>query len=145
MTYADVSDIERELGRPPASAAQSDQWSAWLERVERTIVRRFTRVGLVLADQIVLNNPSEADVKDIEVAAVIRKIENPNGITSVTRTLDDGSLTTRREGAADAGLALLGSEWDLLLPFGDRSAFSTRPSFEPDCFVSVYPAGWPWT
>lgn len=150
MTYADVNDIEVELGRTASSGPEQAQWTAWLERVERNIIRRFARAGLVLADQVSLGDPTADDVKDVEVAALIRKITNPNGLTSVTRNLDDGSLTTRREGVDDTGLSLTDAEWDLLLPFGDAAAFSTRPGFEPDLYVPhphwhKLPQGWPWT
>lgn len=137
MTYASVSDVEVELGRAASSTEEAMQWDAWLERVERSIVRRFTRAGLVLADQVMLSDPSAGDIKDVEVAAVIRKIQNPTGVTSVTRSVDDASVTTRREGTSDTGLDLSDSEWDLLLPFGDSEAFSTRPGFEPDFYTPV--------
>jgi hypothetical protein len=133
MTYADAADVAVELGRPAASAEETAQWNAWLARVERAIERRFTRAGLVLADQVTAGDPTEADVADVEVAAVIRKITNPLGLTSVTRTLDDGTVTTRREGGDDVdGLALTEAEWEALLPATSSAAFSTRPGFEPD-------------
>lgn len=133
MTYATDADVAVELGRPAASTAETDQWNAWIARVERAIARRFTRAGLVLADQVTAGDPAEDDVKDLEVAAVVRKITNPLGLTSVTRTLDDGTVTTRREGVEDGdGLALTEDEWEILLPATSAAAFSTRPGFEPD-------------
>lgn len=133
MTYATTGDVETELGRSSASAEETSQWAAWLARVERAIVRRFARAGYTLADQIAAGDPSEEDVADIEVAAVVRKILNPAGITSITRTIDDGTLTTRREGTEDSGLDLTDEEWSYLLPNGGTpAAFSTRPGFEPD-------------
>lgn len=149
MTYASVSDVEVELGRT-ATSAEVPQWTAWLERVERSIVRRFVRAGLVLADQVVLNDPSADDIKDVEVSAVIRKVTNPNGLTSVSRSLDDGVLTTRREGVEDTGLSVTDAEWDLLLPHGESAVFSTRPGFEADYYVAhpewhQLPQDQPWT
>lgn len=133
MTYATAADVAVELGRPAASTDETAQWEAWLARVERAIARRFSRAGLVLADQVTAGDPTEADVVDAEVAAVVRKITNPLGLTSVTRTLDDGTVTTRREGAEDGdGLALTEDEWETLLPSTSAAAFSTRPGFEPD-------------
>lgn len=133
MSYATAADVAVELGRPASDADETAQWEAWLARVERTIARRFTRAGLVLADQVTAGDPTEDDVKDVEVAAVIRKITNPLGLTSVTRTLDDGTVTTRREGAEEAdGLALTEEEWEALLPSTSSAAFSTRPGFEAD-------------
>lgn len=150
MSYATVSDIEVELGRTVSSPSETAQWLAWIDRVERTIVRRFVRAGLVLADQVALNDPSADDVKDVEVAAVIRKITNPTGLTSVTRNLDDGAVTTRREGVDDTGLDLTDAEWDVLLPFGESAVFSTRPGFDADRYVPhphwhQLPQGLPWT
>jgi hypothetical protein len=133
MTYATATDVETELGRPASSDEEFDQWEAWLARVERAIVRRFARAGLVLDDQVTDDDPTADDVKDVEVAAVIRKITNPLGLTSVTRTVDDGTVTTRREGMSDVpGLAVTAEEWESLLPSYDAQAWSTRPGFEPD-------------
>ena len=133
MSYATPADVETELGRPASSPAETAQWQAWLDRVERAIARRFTRAGLVLATQVTANDPTEQDVVDVEVAAVVRKVTNPLGLTSVTRTLDDGTVTTRRDGADESdALAITDREWDALLPASDDTAFSVRPSFEPD-------------
>ena len=139
-TYADVTDVATRLGRPISTAEEIAQVSAWLEDVEATIVARFLRAGLVLADQIALDDPSLATVVRIESAAVIRKMENPTGITSVTRSIDDASVTERREGATTSSLGLLDAEWQDLLPGSVGGAFSTRPSFEPD--TSGWPESW---
>lgn len=136
MTYATVDDVAAELGRLPASVTDAEraQWTRWLDRVERSITARFTRAGLVLSDQIALGNPDVAMVADVEVAAVVRKIENPSGDTSTTVTIDDGSVTRRKEGAGTAsGLDLTDIEWGLLLPASSDGAFSVRPFREPDC------------
>lgn len=142
MAYAQTSDVAVELGRPASSPAESDQWQAWLSRVERAIVRGFSAAGLVLADEITAGTVTTDDVRDVEVAVVIRKIQNPTwGESSTTRTIDDGSITKRREGGdlnADP-LALLPSDWNGLLPGAQSSGFSTRPGFEPD--REFYPMG----
>lgn len=118
MTYATTLDVAVELGRPASSEQETAQWDAWLGRVERSIARRFTQASLVLADQVALNAPSVDDLRDVEVAAVLRKIANPSNFTSVTRSIDDATLTTRREGPAVNGdpLALTDDEWSTLLP-----------------------------
>ncbi len=133
MAYAQTSDVEAELGRPPSST-ETAQWDAWLDRVERSIERAFRRAGLVLADQLALDDPTMADIVDVEVAAVIRKIRNPMwGRTSSTRTIDDAQITDRAEGDPTADpLALTVDDLNALLPNGDAEAFSTRPGFEPD-------------
>lgn len=128
MTYATTADVAIELGRPASSLEESMQWEAWLARVERSIARRFTQASLVLADQVALDTPSADDVRDVEIAAVLRKIDNPKGFTSVTRSIDDGTLTTRREGPGVDGdpLALTNDEWAVLLPRdeGNGGAFT---------------------
>lgn len=134
MAYAQTSDVEAELGRPASSVAEEAQWQAWLDRVERAIERGFRRSGLVLDDQLALDDPTVEDVIDVEVGAVIRKIQAPNwGVTSTTRTIDDASVTDRREGGTVGDpLELNGDDWAALLPGGDSAAFSTRPGFEAD-------------
>lgn len=118
MTYATANDVAVELGRPASSLAETAQWEAWLERVERNIARGFTRASLVLATRVALNTPTDGDVRDVEVSAVLRKIANPNGFTSITRSVDDATLTTRREGPGVDGdpLAITDAEWNILLP-----------------------------
>ncbi|CAA9242566.1 MAG: hypothetical protein AVDCRST_MAG83-1718 [uncultured Arthrobacter sp.] len=118
MTYATAQDVAVELGRPASSQAESDQWDAWLARAERNIARGFTQASLVLATQVGLGAPTEDDVRDVEVSAVLRKIANPSGFTSVTRSIDDATLTTRREGPGVDGdpLAITDAEWKILLP-----------------------------
>lgn len=134
MAYAQTNDVAAELGRPAASAAETTQWVAWLDRVERTITRAFTRAGLDLEDQLVANDPYVGDVIDVEVAAVIRKIQNPIwGLTSTTRSIDDASVTERREGAREGltdPLELTSDELNRLLPTGRKRAraFSIMPS-----------------
>lgn len=132
MSYASPSDVAVELGRPAASADETAQWQAWLDRVERSIERAFRKAGLVFADQVDLDDPTVADVVDVEVAAVIRRIDMPKpGRTSITRSIDDASTTERWEGEY-YGLDLTADEWDSLLPGSDAQAFSTRPGFVPD-------------
>ncbi len=135
MAYATASDVEVELGRPAASVAESAQWEAWLDRVERAIVRRFTREGYVLDDQIAAGAPTEQDLIDVEVARVVDKVNNPAGYTSVTRSVDDASVTTRREGVESSdGLSLTKADWASLLPVvaNRAKAFSLMPGSYDD-------------
>lgn len=133
MSYATTDDVAAELGRPSAGAIETTQWQVWLDRVERRIRRQFVRAGLDLDTQIDLDDPNVADVVDVEAAAVVRKIQNPQwGETSTTKSIDDGSVTRRREGASAEGdpLELLDGEWSLLLPDAPRRAraYSVLPS-----------------
>jgi hypothetical protein len=144
MTYAMPTDVAEALrGSTSVTAEEDVQWQKWLDRVERSIVAAFRRAGLVLSEQIALGSPTAEDVADVEVAAVIRKIQNPTwGRTSQTRSLDDGSITTRNEGTgANADpLALLPAELGDLLPSTATTAFSIRPSYEPD--RAPWPLDW---
>lgn len=131
MAYATPSDVETELGRPATSAAETAQWEAWLERVERAIRRRFTREGYDLDEQIELDQPAEADVIDVEVARVVDKANNPGGYTSTTRSIDDAAVTVRREGVESSeGLTISDAEWASLLPVRPNrpKVFSVMPS-----------------
>jgi hypothetical protein len=133
MVYATAADVAVELGRSAVSAAEGEQWDAWIARVERSIGRAFRRSGFDLDTQVGVGNPTAEDVRDIEVAAVIRKIQNPTwGETSYTKSIDDGSVTRRREGVDGDPLGLLDSELSTLLPERTSGAFSTRPGFTPD-------------
>lgn len=136
MTYAVPQDVAEALrGSTSVTAEEAVQWQAWLDRVERSIVAAFRRAGSDLAEQIALGTLTADDVADVEVAAVIRKIQNPTwGRTSQTRSLDDGSVTYRNEGAGPNvdPLALLPDELGGLLPSSSASGFSVRPYFEPD-------------
>lgn len=144
MTYAIPDDIATALGRATDSITPTEaaQWQLWLDRVERSIARAFRRRGLDLAEQIAAGDPTADDVADIETAAVVRKIQNPNwGETSYTKSIDDGSVTRRREGG-DPGtdpLELLADEWSSLFPAMASGAFSVRPAFETD---RVLPESW---
>ena len=142
MTNATLADVSTRLGRPITLTAEIAQVGAWLGDVEAQIVARFSRAGLVLAAQIVLDDPSLESVVRVEAEAVIRRIYQPlPGRTSQTRSVDDASVTDRWEGGAASPVDgwLTASEWSDLLPSATTSAFSTRPGFEPD--AAVFP---PW-
>ena len=138
MTYGTIDQVAAELGRstPGSGSPEGLQWQQWLDRVERAISARFVASGLVLFEQVSLGQPDGETVADVEVAAVARKARNPEGLTSTTVSIDDGSITRRRDGVPNAGddpLALTAAEWALLLPASAVGAFTVRPYFEPDC------------
>lgn len=152
MTYATPTDVAKEMrGSTSVSATEAVQWPIWLESVERTIRRRFKRAGYELDEQVGEGDPLAADVVDVEVAAVIRKIglvETNQSIRpgmSRTRSVDDASITDRNDGRIDPDydpLALTDAEWASLLPTPVGGAFSTRPGFQPD--VPAFDP-WAWT
>lgn len=139
MTYAIVDEVAVELGRSTdsISEAESAQIQQWLGRVERAIEARFARLGLSLDEQVAIGRPSAAVVADVEVAVVARKVRNPEGISSTTKTVavDDGSLSSTRrfenERVGVDPLELTDLDWARLLPdrLGNRpAAFSVMPS-----------------
>lgn len=136
MTFAIPDDVAVQIGRPTESVTDTEraQWQAWLDKVERAIRRAFKKVGLDLDEQIGLGEVIAADVADVEVAAVIRKIDNPKwGESSTTKSVDDATVTRRSEGlGTNDPLALLDSEISDLLPDVKSGAFSTRPGFARD-------------
>lgn len=135
MTYGTPEQVAVSLGRPADSitATELAQWQMWLDQVEAAITRRFVRLGLELAVQVAAGTPTGAAVALVEVAAVVRKVHNPDGLTSTTVSIDDGSITKRRDGYRGGDpLLLTAEEWDSLLPTPDPAAWSTRPGFVPD-------------
>ena len=133
MAWAQATDVEAQLGRSASSGAETNQWGAWLEVVDRRIRRAFTLAGFNLDDEIADDAPLMDNVIDVEVAAVIRKIQNPEwGVTSTTRSIDDASITKRREGSTGDRdpLALTRDELANLIPTGRKraKAFSILPS-----------------
>ena len=138
MTYATPQDVAVELrGSTSVSPAEEVQWQAWLDRVEHSIEARFRRQGLDLSAQASVCDPDGGTVGDVEVAAVVRKVDASKMApgTSQTVTVDDGSVTNRNDFKPSDGydpLAVTDSEWALLLPETYNGAFSTRPTFQPD-------------
>ena len=140
MPYATPTDVAKAYrGSTTFSSTEGVQWTVWIEIVEGNVARAFRRAGLDLDAQVAAGDPTIGDVKNVIVAAVVRKIQNPRwGETSrtVSHTIDDGSgsETSRSEGSSSLSdpLALLDSELDGLLPHGESAAFSTRPGFQSD-------------
>jgi len=127
MTYATVSDVATELGRPtPTDAPVLAQWNSWLRQVEARIKVRVVDLDTRAA----ANSDYAALVADVEASVVARKVLNPEGLRSVTTSIDDGSLTKMRDSGTGAEpLALTDQEWALLLPTRPTGAFTIRPQF----------------
>lgn len=139
--YAEPNDVRLRLGRSTTSL-EDDVITAWLRDSLRYIKRGFQRNGLDLAAQVAANDPARQDLVDVQAEAVAERLRgfDPENLTSVTKSIDDGSITKRREGkAADKYDWLNHTQWDELLPIGKEpsGAFSTRPGFTPDTC-------WPW-
>lgn len=128
MTYANLTDVSTRLGRPITSPDEVAQVNAWLADVESAILERVPDLDERVNDGLL----SAATVVRIEAGAVVRRILNPGGLTSVTRSVDDVQVTERREGQSQSTDWLTDADWAALLPIAARGAFSTRPGFEPD-------------
>lgn len=126
MTYADVSDVAAELGRPsPIDSVVVAQWTAWLRRVEAVIRVRIPNLDALVASGAVLADNLAA----VEAAVVARKVSNPEGLRSTTTAIDDGTLTKVRDSGEGGSLALSDAEWALILPRRARGAFTVRPQW----------------
>lgn len=135
-TYAIIEDVRTRLGRPIASTAETDQITVLLADVLDQLRNGFAARGFNLDAQVAANDPTLDTVKRIQAWAVVRKVIgfNPTGLTSVTKSIDDGSITERREGKDTTLLGPFTDEdWAELLPTATVKAFSIRPHYEPDC------------
>ena len=134
-TYGTPEMVAIELGRPASSVTDVEEelWQRWLDRVERRIAVRFNSLGADLHEVVAIGERglSAAAVAAVEVAVVARKADNPQGLTSTTVSVDDASITRRREGVeVEQSLDLTDVEWaELLGPVGRRArVFSVMPS-----------------
>lgn len=127
MAYANLTDVKDRLGRPITSPEEVAQVNAWLADVESVIRDRVPD----LDERVDAGELSVDTVIRVEANAVVRRIQNPGGLTSVTRSVDDAQITERREGQEIAGW-ITDDDWAALMPVAARGAYSTRPTFEPD-------------
>lgn len=123
MAYATVSDVEVRYGRT-LTAAEAAQVSAWIEDLEAEILERVP----LLESLILAGRPTVGTLKRVECAAVIRKLQNPEGLRTTTVAIDDYSTTKTVDSANSPGwLGLTDDEWNLLLPGSSGDAFTIRP------------------
>lgn len=114
MSITQTADVASRLGRPISATNEVAQVQAWIDDVEDTIIR--PRIG-DLAELIADERLSEATLVRVVASAVIRKIQNPEGLRTVSRALDDWQTTaTRDKVLSDGQLRLTDEEWaDLYL------------------------------
>lgn len=122
----EVSDIETALGRT-LTAPEQAQATQWIADAYMLIEVKFgdTYAGL---------NPDLVDyVVRESVADRFRNGAN-GGASSISVAVDDGSVTRRWENStAERADSWLIDGWvDLLAPARESSAFTVRPTFEPD-------------
>ena len=129
MTHALPQDVANELGIPSIPAAQVLQVTGWLSRVEAMIKVRIPDLDA----RVTAGTIDVALVVGIEAGAVGRKADNRKGLRSVTRSVDDGSMTEVRDSAfSDGVLRITDDEWDLLIPAQQSDAASVRYAYTPD-------------
>ena len=122
MVYAAVSDVEVRYGRT-LSDSESAQVEAWIEDLESEINERVPN----LYDLIAAGRPTYGTVKRVVCAAVIRKLQNPEGLRTTTVAIDDYSTTKTVDSSNSAGfLGLTDEEWSLLSPGSSGDAFTIR-------------------
>jgi hypothetical protein len=127
MAYAAVTDVEVRYGRT-LSAPESAQVTAWIEDLESEIHERIPN----LLDLIVAGRPTDATLRRVICAAVIRKLQNPEGLRTTTVAIDDYSTTKTVDSSNSAGfLSLTDDEWSLLLPGSSGDAFTITPYWAP--------------
>ena len=127
MAYAAVTDVEVRYGRT-LSAPESAQVTAWIEDLESEIHERIPN----MLDLIVAGRPTDATLRRVICAAVIRKLQNPEGLRTTTVAIDDYSTTKTVDSSNSAGfLSLTDDEWSLLLPGSSGDAFTITPYWAP--------------
>jgi hypothetical protein len=123
MAYATVSDVEVRYGRT-LTTSESAQVGAWIDDLESEILERIP----TLPDLITDGRPTEATLRRVISAAVIRKLQNPEGLRTTTVAIDDYSTTKTVDSSNSGGfLGLTDDEWSLLLPGSTGDAFTITP------------------
>jgi len=122
MTVATYADVEVSLGRSISIQSERLQVEWWLQGIEHIIAGRLGDVSAL--DQDVL--------KYVEVEAAVAKVNrNGRGESSVTVSVDDGTVTRRYENQVSAG-DITDAWWHLLDSDSNTGTASIRPSFEAD-------------
>lgn len=121
------TDVAVTLGRPTPAVGSPEfaQWELWISYATRAIERRAQRLHLALADL----NPDDLDMVVRE--SVAAKVKNPDAVRRTDVAVDDGRVS--KDYSSSSGQVTITDDWwSLLFPALDRSAWSTRPGFEPD-------------
>lgn len=128
--YATVKDVQVRYGRPIPEGDQAEQVEAWLTDVETTIRAEIPGFDEGVA---LLGSPSRDVVRMVVATAVLRRLRNPDGLRTVTTSVDDGSVTKTRGGSpvADGTTWLTDAEWALLEPQQNTEAASIRYAYTP--------------
>lgn len=125
------ADVAVALGRsvPGQDEQAFQQWMRWIANA-----RLILRVGDGLHEGLGDLDLLDQEVVDYVVTeAVAAHARRPDDATTVEISIDDGR--TSRTYQSSAGRVVIPAEWWAMLQPTERSAaaFSTRPSFKPDC------------
>lgn len=127
MAYATVSDVEVRYGRT-LTTAEAAQVGAWIDDLESEILERIP----LLESLVVAGRPTVSTLRRVISAAIIRKLQNPQGLRTRTVAIDDYSTTETVDAANSAGyLGLTEDEWSLLLPGSSGDSFTITPYGAP--------------
>lgn len=133
MAVATWEDVAVALGRPTSAFTpeQQAQVTHWLNGIELLIIGRLGPVA----------DLDPAAVKYVESEAVAAKVRRvgDGGASSVSVSVDDGTVTRRWENAPVSSSDIWDELWSLLDPKAGDGAYSTRPGFVAD---RVRPDAW---
>lgn len=130
MAFATPADVALEMNREAGSltATETALFMRWLNRVEATIKARVPDLEAHVASGAI-----DLDLLiAVESGAVARVARNPEGLRTVTVSVDDGTATqTRDASSSDGMLRLTDDEWALLTPSVIAKAASVRMAYVP--------------
>lgn len=130
MTAATYMDVAVRLGRDPLAVTEEQrlQWQAWLSDTEAMIRRRLPALDALIASGAVQSSAVIA----VEASVVVRKVQNPEGLRSMSVAIDDGTITRTRDSASSDGvLRIFDEEWDMITPAASIEAISTPYRYAP--------------
>lgn len=117
MAVATTGDVAVAVGRPISEPDEQSQVEWWLDAVELIVKARLGDVSAL--DQDVL--------RYVEVEAVAAKVRrHGTAETSITVSVDDGSVTRRYENTAVGASDVTDEWWDLLAP-STTTSFTISP------------------
>lgn len=125
-TAVTPNDVADRLGRvrPVLDSPAYRQAQVFIDQADRRITIHQATHGLP--------DPDHQVREYVILEAVAAVVRNPDDATSVDVQIDDGRVSKRY--SSSTGRVSLEDWWDTLWPpvAGESSAFTVRPSFEPD-------------
>ena len=113
------------VATPDSTSTQGKQWAEWIGDAQALIDMRAVQLGL---DPTTLD---PATVDRVVALAVVAMVRNPDDVTTVDVSVDDGRVLKSRK-SSDGQVSITDLWWGWLGLAGHSGAFSTRPGFDPD-------------